>query len=139
MVRFESLHILFYRLNNYYNHNTSNGAFVAQTLGYYTSSSDGHKYVKIVGNTVGYPKNASTMLSFKNIINNYENTVQASMQGASFWEVANWVFTLAGFVFLASGFSTGPVGWAAIYSAKTITEMVVLLGSFTSSTYTTVA
>lgn len=95
--------------DNYYNHNLSTGAFVAQAL-----SGTGHKYVKITGTTYNNTKNANTMVKFKSAITSYESYVIQRMEYATWTEVAGWFGVLMGLVTIVAGYGTGPVGWVAI-------------------------
>jgi hypothetical protein len=95
--------------DNYYNHNLSNGNFVAQAL-----SSSPHKYVKITGTTNGNSKNASTLVKFKDNIDSYERYIIDRMEYATWTEVAGWFGVLMGLVTIVVGFPTGPVGWVEI-------------------------
>ncbi|MBJ6364302.1 hypothetical protein JFN88_24090 [Paenibacillus sp. MAHUQ-46] len=115
--------------DTYYNHNTTTGNFTVQAL------VANRKYVQYTGSTIGNPKNASTLFSYKKIVDNYENTVIKQMESAHWSEVAGWVATLTSGALLLASFATGPVGWVAIFNAKTIAEMFAFFIGFTSTAY----
>ncbi|MBW7475848.1 hypothetical protein K0T92_13965 [Paenibacillus oenotherae] len=98
--------------DNYYNHDTSTGSFIAQAL--YTGSSGHGYYEKLVGTTYGSTKNATTMASFKSNINNYETNIINFMDAATWPEVTGYASVIASFVLIVIGFATGPAGWVSI-------------------------
>ena len=95
--------------DNYYNHNLSNGSFIAQALG-----AGSHKYIKVTGTTFGSTKNAQTMGNFKSHINNYQDYVVRRMNSSTFNDVAGWFGVLMGLGSMVTGYSTGPAGWVSI-------------------------
>lgn len=112
--------------DNYYNHDTSTGSFVAQAL-----SQTAHKYIKITGSTYGSTKNANSLASFKSNINNYEYYIINEMNYDDWAEKFAWFSALMGLVTLVIGFATGPAGWVAI-----VQQYAGALGTFAGLTST---
>lgn len=95
--------------DSYYNHDLSNGNFIAQAL-----SLVGHQYIKVTGTTYGSSKNATQMANFKSNIDQYERYVIDKMEYATWTEVAGWAGVVMGLATIVLGYGTGPVGWVAI-------------------------
>ncbi|MFC9711245.1 hypothetical protein ACFTRD_24205 [Paenibacillus sp. NPDC056933] len=98
--------------DNFFNHTLDTGDFVVQSL----SSGAAHKYLKYTGTTKNNTTQASSLVTYKGYINNYEKYVIQYMESALWPEVTGWIFALAGLITMVAGFAAGPAGWVAIVS-----------------------
>ena len=118
--------------DNYYNHDTTTGDFRVQAL------INGQNYLRVEGTTYMTPKHATTVATFKGIINDYEDAVIVNMEGASFGEVASWATVIASGIFLV-GTLAGPIAWLTGLGLRTLAEAVIWLAGFTTTSYATIS
>src|SRR5690606_28644231 len=97
--------------DNYYNHTTSTGTFVVQSL---CCANEDSKYTRLGGSTSGSSITATKVAQFKSYINAYEGYIIQDMESPNWPVVAGWALVIASFTTLLIGFGTGPVGWAAV-------------------------
>lgn|GEM_PF-2057505 len=118
--------------DNYYNYDYSTGNYLVQTL-----SAQAHNYLRYTGSTSGNSTASNSFNTFKGYIDNYEQTTQTYMDGATMSELVGWAFTLAALITMVTGFASGPVGWIAIVSYYG--GALATFGGYTSTAYATVS